>query len=406
MHILIISATDKLADQTVSMIRRRIEFDQRYKAVFGDLKPKNPQLWTDNSFIVTRKKISKFPTLSSAGMGSSGQITGQGFDLIVCDDIISKDNVMTEYQREKSRDWFFEVVQTTLFSTGATLVVGSRWHHDDLYNDLITERPKGFGWPNQTLKSVLNEAEILQGAKPKVLWPQVWSYERLMQKKEDLGTIIFNCQYLNQPTALQGDVLKADWLHSWNEADNSFYPSPNLPVYAGIDPSLGENDFFAIASLAVDRPNNRGYLLDVWCEHMSFGEILNQKLPELFSRYKYRKMYLETNFWQKLLLKYPEMQTHKPTGEAYPIVPIKTMQSKEARFIPLSSHFESRRVIVNPQLLTKNSEFLRQWVEFPRGEHDDAVDCVEMAVANAFASDWELPDAQVGGAKFSRDFGN
>jgi predicted phage terminase large subunit-like protein len=266
-----------------------------------------------------------------------------------------------------------------------------------LYNRLITPVPQGLGWEHQTLCAILDEK------KKKTLWPAVWNYEALMKRRSVVGSIIFENQYMNRPTAMEGDVLRAERLHAWNETDHTFYPPHNLPVYAGIDPSLGENDFFSVSTLAMDRANNRAYLLDVWCEHLSFNEIIDQKLPELFSRYRYQKMYLETNFWQKLLLKYPNMQTHAPSGVAYPIVPIRTVTSKTQRFIPLSSHFESRRVLVNPRLLDKNHNFFKQWVEFPRSEHDDAVDSTEMVVANAFGSDWELPDAQVVGGKFNRD---
>jgi len=381
-HILVVSKTDTLSGRTVAAIKRRIEYDERYKAVFGNLKPENPQMWTDTAFIVKRREISKFPTISACGLYGSGALTGGGFDLVIGDDIIDKENVATELQRVKASEWFFDVLMPTLFPWGAIYVVGSRWHHDDLYNELITPEPEGRGWNHQVLKAILNEAEILKGAAPKVLWPQVWSYERLLQKRRDLGTLTFECEYQNQPTALQGDVLKADWLHAWNEVDPNFYPNPNLPTYAGIDPSLGESDYFGIASFSYDQQKQEGYLLDVWCEHLPFPQIVRDKLPESVSRLRYQKMYMETNFWQKLLLKYPSFQRHPATGAAYPIVPVQTVTNKEQRFIPLSSHFESRRVLVNPLLLSQRGEFLKQWVEFPRGQHDDAIDCVDLVVSN------------------------
>jgi phage terminase large subunit-like protein len=33
-------------------------------------------------------------------------------------------------------------------------------------------------------------------------------------------------------------------------------------------------------------------------------------------------------------------------------------------------------------LLSQRGEFLKQWVEFPRGQHDDAIDCVDLVVSN------------------------
>jgi len=82
---------------------------------------------------------------------------------------------------------------------------------------------------------------------------------------------------------------------------------------------------------------------------------------------------METNFWQKLLLNVPELK-------ALPIIPVNTVKDKTSRFIPMSSHFESGRVKVNPMLLNRG-EFWTEWVQFPRGQHDDALDAVELVVS-------------------------
>jgi len=43
----------------------------------------------------------------------------------------------------------------------------------------------------------------------------------------------------------------------------------------------------------------------------------------------------------------------------------------------MSSHYESKRILVNP-LLLRRSEFWTEWVQFPRGQYDDALDAVEI----------------------------
>jgi len=60
-------------------------------------------------------------------------------------------------------------------------------------------------------------------------------------------------------------------------------------------------------------------------------------------------------------------------------VPVQTVTSKEQRFIPMASHFESKRVLVNPLLLNRG-EFWTEWIQFPKGAHDDALDAVELVV--------------------------
>lgn len=378
-RILIVSKTGDLAEATVSAVRQRLDYDKRYRNVFGDLKPESPQKWTDSQFIVERTDISKFPTLK--GCGIMGALTGGGNDLIIADDIIDEENVNTQLQLEKADRWFFKVLLTTLFPWGGVLCLGTRWHYADLYQTLIKK------WPHRIYKAILNQPEIDQGAEPKVLWPQVWNYSRLMQKQADIGEVFFNCQFLNDPTSMKGKLLKSEWLHSWNEnkPDGTEYgpPPDRCFYYAGLDPSLGEHDYFGIATFAQDPKTHQGYLVDVWAEHMPFPDILKTKIPLLHSQYHYSKMFMETNFWQKLLLNMPELR-------GLPIVPVQTVANKIRRFIPMGSHFQSKRVIVNP-LLLRHTEFYNEWVQFPRGQHDDALDCCEIVVANVIGNPTRKP---------------
>jgi predicted phage terminase large subunit-like protein len=379
-RILIVSKTADLAESTVAAIKRRIESDQKYINIFGNLKPKNPQKWTDSEFFVERKTISKFPTIR--GVGLLGANTGYGYDLIIPDDVIDEENVRTINQIQKASQWFFEVLLTTLFPWGATLALGTRWHYADLYSELITPISQGGkAWPYKIYKAIEQFPDPEKGIPAKVLWPEVWSYEALMRKKDQIGSIFFNCQYQNDPTSMEGSLLKSAWLHSWDETNTdslgrSNYKPPNfdnMRHYFGVDPSLGENDYFGIAVLAYDPVKNQGYLREVWAEHLDLPTIIKTVFAQKVQLYKPLKIYMEANFWQKLLNKLPELQ-------GYPITPINTVKNKEERFIPMSSHFESKRVLVNPLLLNK-SEFWTQWVQFPRGQHDDAVDCVEMVVS-------------------------
>jgi predicted phage terminase large subunit-like protein len=353
-HINIVTKTASLAEEILTAIITRFESDEKYKEIFGSLKPAQPKKWTNRELIVQRDEISKNPTLKATGL--MGPITGGRSDLIVCDDIIDEENIRTPLQMEKVDTWFNKILYPTLYPWGGIIVIGTRWHYADIYAGLLKK------WSNKDVKQAIQK----DGS---ALWPEYWNLEKLEQRHKEIGTIFFNCQYQNDPTLMEGDLLKGEWLIPWEQP-----PPPNLPVYAGIDPSLGENDYFGIASLAYDAKVNQAYLLDVWAEHMPFPTILKEKLPQLYNLYKYQKMFMETNFLQKLLTKMPELQ-------GYPIVPINTVKNKEERFIPMSSHFESKRVLVNPLLLNR-SEFWTEWVQFPRGQHDDAIDCVELVVSN------------------------
>jgi predicted phage terminase large subunit-like protein len=353
-HINIVSKTASLAESILTALMTRFEVDEKYKDVFGELKPADPRKWTSQQIIVNRTEISKNPTIKATGL--FGPITGGRSDLVICDDIIDEENVGSHLQIEKVDTWFNKVLYPTLYPWGGVIVIGTRWHYADIYAHFLET------WPNSVLKAIQHDGSVL--------WPEYWSLEKLEERRDAIGTIFFNCQYQNDPTGMEGELLKSSWLHDWENL-----PTSNCTYYAGVDPSLGEGDYFGIATLAYDRTINQAYLVDVWAEHMPFPTILKTKLPLLHSQYRYAKMYMETNFWQKLLMQMPELH-------GYPIVPIQTVKDKESRFIPMSSHFESKRVLVNPLINNQKSEFWLEWVQFPHGQHDDALDCVEMVVRN------------------------
>ncbi len=355
-HINIVTKTASLSEEILLALMTRLESDDRYREISGDLKPINPRKWTTKELIANRHEISKNPTIKATGL--MGAITGGRSDLIVCDDIIDEENVRTPLQFEKVLTWHNKVLSPTLYPWGGEIIIGTRWHYADLYAELMKQYPY----------------DIKRAIQPDgtALWPSYWSLQKLEEKRREIGTIIFDCQYQNDPTSMEGSLLKSKWLTPWDQR-----PPTYCHYYAGIDPSLGEADYFGIATLAHDPQTGQGYLEDVWAEHLPFPQILKEKLPQLMQQYRYSKIYMETNFWQKLLTKMPELQ-------GYPIVPINTVTNKEQRFIPMSSHFESKRVLVNPLLLNRG-EFWTEWVQFPRGQHDDAVDAVDLVVSNVMS---------------------
>lgn len=360
-HITIVSKTANLAESFLGAIIQRIETNPTYRNLFGNLKPKDPQRWTNQQIFIKRTEISEFPTVYATGL--YGSLTGGGNDLIIADDIIDQENVITRLQIEKASTWFHKVLLTTLFPWGACLAVGTRWSYADLYSEILKK------WNHEIHKAILNPEEYARGKPAKVLWPQYWPIERLEDKRNEIGTIYFNCQYQNDPTGMEGDILKAEWLHPYETE-----PPPHSIKYAGVDPAIGEGDLQAIATFGYDRTTSQGYLLDIWTEAIDFPLFL-RKIRQLHATHNYAKIYVESNAFQKVLTFIPELR------QGLPMSPTHTASNKELRFIAMSSHFESKRILVNP-LLLRRSEFWNEWVQFPRGQNDDALDSVEIVARN------------------------
>lgn len=362
-HITIVSKTATLAENSLSEIMTRAETDPKYLEIFGEIRPRKPQKWSATQIYVKRRIISKFPTIHATGL--YGPLTGGGNDLIIADDIIDEENVTSKRQIEKVSLWFHKVLLTTLFPKGACLAIGTRWHYSDLYRELLES------WPNEVLKAIINEKEILVGEPPKVLWPEVWSYEDLLSKKKDIGTVIFNCQYQNDPTGMEGDLLKREWLHSWSKPPDN----KQLIFYAAVDPALGEGDLAAISIGGFDSSISQMYLFDVWAERLGPPGFF-KKLREFHVEYNFAKIYVESNAFQRVLTFIPEFTRGLPT------TPTHTDSNKHRRIIAMSSHFESKRVLINPAINNIKHEFISEWIQFPRGEYVDALDSTEILLRN------------------------
>ena len=352
-HIQIVSKTASQAESINMALMNNIEHNQKFISLFGNLKPDNPARWTTQQFIVERgEAISKNPTVKATGL--MGPITGGRNDLIISDDIIDEENVRTRLQLEKVSTWFNKVLYPTLYPWGAVIVIGTRWHYADLYSELLES------WPHSVLAAIQKDESVL--------WPSYWPLNRLQERRKEIGTIIFDCQYQNDPTGMEGSLLKAEWLSSWE-----LPPLPSNTKYLGIDPALGEGDLQGIAILNQDSATGQCYLEDVWADAVPFP-LFVKKVQQIAATFKVSKIYVEANAFQKSLMYVNELQ-------GLPTVPTQTSRNKEERFIAMSSHFESKRVLINP-LLQRRSEFWTEWVQFPRGQYDDAVDAVEIVVRN------------------------
>ena len=351
-HIQLVSKTASQAESICIALMENIEHNQKYIDLFDELKPQQPIKWTSQQFMVERKEISKNPTVKASGL--MGPITGGRNDLIIPDDIIDEENVRTRLQLEKVSTWFNKVLYPTLYPWGGIGVIGTRWNYADLYSELMEN------WEHTVLKAIQDDNTVL--------WPEYWPYNKLIERRNEIGSIIFDCQYQNDPTGMEGSLLKAEWLHSYES------PQPYRITCLGVDPALGEGDKHGIAVLSQTHINSLFHLREVWCEHTPFPLFLKQ-LQSMANLYKPEKIYIESNAFQKVLTYVPELQ-------GLPVVPTPTFRDKESRFISMTSHFQAERIMINPLLNSTRSEFWNQWVQFPRGQYDDAVDSVEIVARN------------------------
>lgn len=135
-RIITVSNTLDQAKLFLAKIDSVLRNSERYKEVFGTLVPKasDPVQWTSDVKTLPDRSDLKDPTMIALGRG--GTIVGRRATLIICDDIIDTDAVMTEHQREVVSRWFKQELYPCLLPQGRIIVIGTRYHEDDIYNEL------------------------------------------------------------------------------------------------------------------------------------------------------------------------------------------------------------------------------------------------------------------------------
>lgn len=112
------------------------------------------------------------PTVAAYGTG--GAITGSRADVIVADDLLDFENSRTAHQRNLVEQWLHNSLLSRRKSkTGRAIVIGTAWHHDDIYSKA---RKEG-GWV-VCHTPLLSEAEYVYA---NLSYPDDWKFERLGQ---------------------------------------------------------------------------------------------------------------------------------------------------------------------------------------------------------------------------------
>jgi predicted phage terminase large subunit-like protein len=166
--------------------------------------------WALGAINVAKRTIrAKEPTLSVFGSGARTAL-GHRTDWTICDDIITDKNSATPEQRSKIKEWFNLGPMTMGEDADDRLtVVGTLFHPEDLYHDLMELRSPDSGnpiWEMQRWDAIVDEEER------RTLWEARWPWLRLMEQKAGTGTLDFNKRYRNIAVDPSRMVFKEEYI--------------------------------------------------------------------------------------------------------------------------------------------------------------------------------------------------
>lgn len=142
LRILLANAVDDNAKKFLSEITSHYLRNDRlawlYQKAYGlDGCPIDPnKALMTNLRLTNCTRIQKEPNLATIGYGSS--IVSQHFDVIIVDDLCDRRDRESATIREDKKRWFSDLA-SLLEPDGLLLIIGTRWHFNDVYSYVINE---------------------------------------------------------------------------------------------------------------------------------------------------------------------------------------------------------------------------------------------------------------------------
>ncbi len=448
--ILILSATANQAEKLLSDVSVALETNQLLREDFPEVfnpKEKAKTKWTQGE-IVTPNNI--MVAARSVGQNFRGIKHNQYRpSLIILDDVDGEKNTYNAEARKNVFDWFTKtVLKVGVPKESNMIAVGTLLHPDSLLGRL-TKKEEFPDWQKHIYKAVIafsprtdlwqkwsnilfnrgdtynaeaglaaadkffeeNKVLMLEGTK--VLWEEVEDYYTLMKIKEIEGSYSFDSEKQNSPTTAQDCRYDPDKFHYW---DDEFPTTEKLldslgddyRIIGACDPSVGlknnRSDHSAIIILAKHR--NKLYVIDADIMPRPQEDLVQAIIAFCRIRRPMNKFVIEANLFPELLLKTVRERAYKENVIAS-LKEIRNTKNKELRIFGMETYITTGTIMFS----RKHGVLLDQLKYFPRGDHDDGPDALEMALREAELNevnfeplDEEIKDRHGRGIN-DRDFG-
>jgi predicted phage terminase large subunit-like protein len=324
------------------------------RRVYG-IEPSEP--WTDTTFSVTRPaSVIKDPTMRAAGLG--GNIIGAGGELLIADDPIDEAATYSAADNLRAQEWFDNAFIQRVEPTGGRVVgIGSPWVEGDLYDYIVKKhRFERKQFPAADVKNV----NLLPSRFP----------DAFLQNIRETDPYTWELKY-----RLNRQAQRGGWEWGWIEM---FDDAPGGLRYSiGVDPALSpKGDFFALAVLGTDAGGVM-YLVDLYLGHISAPQQVTL-IIEKWKQWGAVSVGIEEVAYQGAL-----KQHVQAAAPGCPCVGVPLPQTaKEIKLQSLAPLFQQKRIRVSAKL-QELSSFRSQYLAFPRGNHDDALDAIWIGARGA-----------------------
>lgn len=343
---------------------------------------------------------------------------------IILDDIEHSEEVENEALRDKMLHWFQDVISKVGDETTNIEFVGTVLHQQSLlkhllknpryqtgeYKAIISWSERQDLWDQWTsIYTNLDDSKRLENAKEfylknqaemdrgvEVLWPEKEPYYYLMEEIIETGMRSFMKEKQNSPMSDAEKVFAPEDIWWYEEQQNGLFiiktktlvPWNQLAAYGALDPSTGQKkasvnkkmDFSCITTGYWQAAKKRLFVHHDYTKRVA-PSVFIREIFELNERFSYHKFAVETNLYRNLLM--PNITDEKKRRESefkkaisIRFYDVEQTDNKEKRIYTLEPKVHHGHILFNKNGISQ--EFMGQLYDFPKANHDDCPDSLEM----------------------------
>lgn len=410
LRILYISATSNLAQKQLGFIKQIFEskVHQTYWPEHIHKEEGRRSKWTASEIEldhpIRREEQIRDPSIMTAGLTTT--ITGLHFDIAVLDDVVVYENAYTLEGRNKVQTQYS--LLASIEGTGSReWVVGTRYHPNDLYGQMLTMRePKfdkdGMVDGEESIYEVLErQVEDRGDGTGEFLWPRQqrkdgkwfgFDIRELARKKAKyLDRSQFRAQYYNDPTDPDNRPIDYSQFNYYKKErlvqqdGRWFVEGKALNIIASVDFafSMGkESDYTAIVVAGVDEDNNF-YVLDI--RRFKTDRIVEyfKEILDMYNKWGFKRLVAETNVAQQAIvrtLKEDYFAVHGLSIKVIEVKPTHVQGNKQERMAAiLMPRYENNQIY---HYRGGNTQILEEELVSHNPPHDDVKDALANAIDN------------------------
>lgn len=374
----IISYKAGAAEAFASQIKSAFESNEVLLACFPDVlwadapDHRGPQ-WSVSDFSVRRQTARKECTVATSGL-VSGMRTGGHYDLLVYDDVVTPDSVITPEMSQRTTDaWTMSLNLGSDSSDGSERTrhwyIGTRYAIFDTYREMIDR-----GIPERRHVAVDADGN-----------PVYLSREALEQKRREMDAKTWASQIMQVPIGSGELYFQAEWWRTYTSAD-----AAKMHRYLFVDTATKRgrrNDYSVFFVVGLNRDRNY-YILDIVRDKLTLSQRADAFL-DLNDRWQVMNTFWEANGSRSDAEYIRERMARD--GVSYRITEIEQSAkygSKEDRIRWLEPEFRDGRILFPSRLLyqpksdeTRLRDLVRDFYDeeysiMPSVTHDDMLDCL------------------------------